>query len=116
MSTHTEASTGPEIIFTRPVPAPAFDAHREAILSILRGAGFSTERSVEELTAITCFAVGYAHFERIWRDVDRNAEAERLDRLPPAEYPCLREVANIYPIHLQEGAFDAGLSKHHPRA
>ena len=99
-----------EIILTRTLPTPAFDRHREAVLAILRGAGFSVPAAVDALTSLICYALGFAHIERIRVGVDRAEEALRLRSLPTDRFPHLSEAAAEYPGHLSERAFEAGLT------
>lgn len=99
-----------EIILTRRLPTPAFDRHREAVLAILRGAGFSVEVAVDALTSLICYALGFSHVERIRVRVDRAEEALRLQNLPHDQFPNLTEASTVYPGHLSERAFSTGLS------
>jgi len=99
-----------EIILTRALPTPAFDRYREAILAILRRAGFPIEAAVDALTSLTCYALGFAHVQRIRRDVDPQEEARRLQDLPAHEFPYLAEASVEYAGHLRERAFETGLA------
>lgn len=98
-----------EIILTRRAPTPAFDRHRETVLAILRGAGFSVEAAVDALTSLICYALGFSHVERIRVRVDRAEEAHRLQSLPGDQFPHLTEAAAVYPGHLSDRAFSTGL-------
>ncbi len=98
-----------EIILTRRVPTPAFDRHRETVLAILRGAGFSVEASVDALTSLICYALGFSYVERIRVGVDRAEEAHRLQNLPSDQFPHLTEASAVYPGHLSGRAFSTGL-------
>ena len=112
---HDKLRTHPgvtEIILTRALPTPAFDRYRESILAILRGAGFPVETAVDALTSLTCYAIGYAHVERVRRDENHDrSEARRLTSLSPQQYPHLVEAAAVYPGHLRARAFDTGLAQ-----
>jgi AcrR family transcriptional regulator len=99
-----------EIILSRPLPSPAFDRYREAILAILRGAGFPVDRAVDALTSLTCYALGFSLVERVRHDTDPRQEQRRLKKLPKAEFPNLTEAAAVYPGHLRDRAFTAGLT------
>jgi AcrR family transcriptional regulator len=99
-----------ELIMRRPPPIALLDRFREAILQTLLEAGFSQTGAVDALTALVCYALGFAHAQRVRRDADRDEEASRLRALPPDRFPALAASAESYAGHVSGRAFELGLT------
>jgi AcrR family transcriptional regulator len=97
------------VIWSRPGLIPALDGFRESMLAILRDAGFSTQDAVDGLTALLCFALGYAQIERARREVIPEEQAARLRGLRRDQYPRLTEAADQYAHQITDHVFENGL-------
>jgi AcrR family transcriptional regulator len=89
------------------VPSGIFDDVREAMLEILRGAGLGRADALQALGGFFSLSLGFAsaaaaRARSAQRSVD---EVARLQRLHPADYPRLIEVAADYPSHLSQASF-----------
>ncbi len=98
-----------DLLLSRPPPIASLDGFREGILSVLRGAGFSIQDSVDALTALTSYTLGYVHLEQMKVAVESEREARRLHALPAGQYPMLLEAADAYAAHFSRRGFGFGL-------
>jgi AcrR family transcriptional regulator len=98
-----------QILVSRQAPIPALDRFRETLLAILADAGFPSARAVGIVSALACYASGFAQFELHRTQVKPADEAARLRRLPRTDFPHLSETADAYAGHLSQDAFTFGL-------
>ena len=98
-----------EIVASRGAPIPALDRFREALLSILADAGLPPENAVSAVSALAAYASGFAQVELQRAQVDPEAEASRLRRLPQGDFPHLTGSADAYASHVSQDAFTLGL-------
>jgi len=100
-----------ELILTNSAPNGSFDHVREAILETLHRAGFDQRYALQTMGALINYALGFAVAEgrRARFPEQAAAEPERLRRLHPLDFPRLTDVAEAYPSHQSDAAFEAGL-------
>jgi AcrR family transcriptional regulator len=98
-----------QILVSRQVPIPQLDSFRETLLAILADAAFPPPRAVQIVSALACYASGFAQFELHRSQVQPADEAARLRGLPRSGFPHLTEMADDYAGHLSQDAFSFGL-------
>jgi AcrR family transcriptional regulator len=96
-----------EIVLSR--PAPALDRFRETMLSILSEAGFEVQDAIDILVVTSCYALGFAHSELVRTSTDLKEVAQRLGRLPAADFPHLTAAADKASRPLRDDTFEIGL-------
>ncbi|HWU85655.1 MAG TPA: TetR/AcrR family transcriptional regulator C-terminal domain-containing protein [Kofleriaceae bacterium] len=93
---------------TRPAVTPASIAHVEAVLDVLRSAGFSASHALSAMQVLLAFVVGHTlatHSPAQPGEESRPA----YDELSEAAFPRVLEVARLLPDHDVEQEFELGL-------
>ena len=81
-----------ELRVRRPVLRPEALRFGEAVLQILRGAGFGVDEAVAAFRLLFTYTVGFAALSPAdATDSDRNAARAAIAALPPDEFPALTE-------------------------
>lgn len=82
---------------SRTEPGPATLRHHDAVLGVLRGAGFSVEFTAHAYALLDSYVYGFALQEASlpFKEPGGGADA-MLRRFPPGEYPHLVEMATEY--------------------
>jgi TetR/AcrR family transcriptional regulator, tetracycline repressor protein len=96
------------IFATRPAVTPAAIAHVEAVLDVLRHAGFSADDAVSVLQVLTAFVVGHTLAAYAPRRPDEDSHPA-YDQLARTQFPRVREAARILLTHDLEQEFEFGL-------
>jgi len=96
------------IFATRPAATPASIAHVEAVLGILRGAGFSPDDALSALQVLSAFVVGHTVATHSPRRPGEDTRP-RYDELAEAQFPHVREAARILASHDVEAEFELGV-------
>jgi AcrR family transcriptional regulator len=94
------------IFGTRPAVTPASIAHVEAMLAVLRRAGFSVHDALGALQVLVAFVVGHTIATCSSPDEDASPSYHTLDE---ARFPYVREVARVLDRHDVEKEFELGL-------
>jgi TetR/AcrR family transcriptional regulator, tetracycline repressor protein len=95
------------IFATRPAVTPASIVHVEGVLELLSSAGFSADDSLSTLQVLWAFVVGHTVNSHSPSRADDSRPA--YDRLSEAEFPRVREAAQLLAIHDVEQEFELGL-------
>jgi len=93
---------------TRPAVTPAAIAHVEAVLDVLRRAGFSVDDAVSALQVLTAFVVGHTVAAYAPRRPDEDSHPA-YDGLADEQFPRVREAARLLVTHDLEDEFEFGL-------
>ncbi len=93
---------------TRPAVTPASLAHVEAVLGILRGAGFPPGRALQILQVLMAFVVGHTVATCQPAEPEESAHPD-YGRLSRKEFPRVREAARALATHNTEKEFAFGL-------
>jgi len=96
------------VFATRPAVTPTSLAHVEAVLALLRAAGFSAEASLSALQVASAYVVGHTVASHAPPRPDEYARPA-YDRLDPVEFPRVREAAALLGSHDVEREFELGL-------
>ena len=103
------------VMESRSSPGLATLRHHDAVLGVLRRAGFSVALAAHAFAALDSYLYGFALEEAMLPfDVDTSAEVatQILDQLPPGEFPYLAEMAVehvLQPGYDFRAEFDFGL-------
>jgi AcrR family transcriptional regulator len=102
-----------ELRVRRPVLRPEALRFGEALLSILRAAGFSVGEATAAFRLLFTYTVGFAALSPAESTAaDRRAAGEALDRLPPDEFPALTEARDEASLAMGgEEVFEYGLDR-----
>ena len=87
---------------------PAAIAHVEAVLDVLRRAGFSVDDAVSALQVLTAFVVGHTVAAYAPRRPDEDSHPA-YDGLAAEQFPRVREAARLLLTHDLEEEFEFGL-------
>jgi AcrR family transcriptional regulator len=93
---------------TRPAVTPASIAHVEAVLDVLRKAGFGVEDALSTLQVLVAYVVGHTIASHAPRRADEDARPA-YERLSEDAFPRVREAAGVLPGHDVEREFALGL-------
>jgi AcrR family transcriptional regulator len=96
-----------ELMLAKPAPSPQLDLVRESLVGTLRRGGFSDEEVWEAVGVVGAYAVGFASSAASHAQL--GAAVERMRQLPLGKFPHLAGLADGYPSHLSERAFERGL-------
>ncbi|MHB8692220.1 MAG: TetR/AcrR family transcriptional regulator [Solirubrobacteraceae bacterium] len=96
-----------ELLLAKPSPSHQLDRLREALLAILRRAGFKKRDAWEGVGTLGSYAIGFASSQISFRHL--SAPTERLRALPVDAFPNLSGLASGYPAHVSDEAFERGL-------
>lgn len=97
-----------ELLLAKPSPIMQLDRVRDALLGILERAGVGVDQSWESVGILGSYAVGFASSQAAFRDPA--AGTERLRNLDERQFPNLTRLAERYPAHLSDEAFELGLA------
>jgi len=95
------------IFATRPAVTPASIAHVEAVLDILRTAGFAGDDALSAMQVLVAFVVGHTVAGYSPRRPDEESHAP-YHRLSEERFPRVREAAGLLAAHDVEKEFDFG--------
>jgi AcrR family transcriptional regulator len=93
---------------SRPAVTPASLAHVEAVLEVLRSAGFSADDALSAMQVLFSFVVGHTLASYAPERPGEGA-APAYERLSEAEFPRVRELARLLPAHDVERELELGL-------
>jgi TetR/AcrR family transcriptional regulator, tetracycline repressor protein len=96
------------IFATRPAVTPASLDHVEAVLEVLRGAGFSAGDALSAMQVLVAFVVGHT-VAAYAPEPPGEAASPAYDRLSEDAFPRVREIARLLPDHDVEREFELGL-------
>jgi AcrR family transcriptional regulator len=96
------------IFATRPAVTPASIGHVEAVLEVLRKAGFSADDSLSALQVLYAFVVGHTVAGYAPQRAGEDSRPA-YDRLSEDHFPRVREAARLLADHDVEEEFEFGL-------
>lgn len=100
-----------ELLLAKPAPSPQLDLIRETLLGVLSDAGFQRRFAWEAVGMLASYAIGFAASQASFGDVAAySGHVERLRSLSPRDYPHLTALAEDYPMHMSDEAFENGLN------
>lgn len=100
-----------ELLLAKPAPSPQLDLIREELVGILRRAGFDGALAWEALGVLASYAIGFASSQVSYGHLGAGPDhVQRLRQLHPGRFPNLSELAERYPLHMSDRAFERGLT------
>jgi TetR/AcrR family tetracycline transcriptional repressor len=102
-----------DLLLSQALKGPRLHHVRESLLGSLNDAGFGEQDAVESLSALISYAFGFSVARRALEQGGEPSERlERLEQLPPNEFPHLTAAKRHYASHMSDHAFERGLRHH----